>query len=101
VDPRLLRALSPYTTLFRSQPGGLRALRLETSTTPRAAAFGIRVVEAQFLATLVPLLRERQAASLRHLTLDFHIPPPRRMGLPLRSEEHTSELQSREKLVCR
>src|SRR5690606_41981142 len=32
---------------------------------------------------------------------DADLPPPLRWAAPLRSEEHTSELQSRENLVCR
>src|SRR5690606_1612803 len=58
------------------------------ATAPRAYAAGRVVTHA---STSFPVLR--------HLTL----PSPRAAPLPMRarSEEHTSELQSREKLVCR
>src|SRR5947209_12237369 len=54
--------LFPYTTLFRSDPGGCRGV------------IGIS---------------HRQPAAAGHV------------DEPLRSEEHTSELQSRQYLVCR
>src|SRR2546430_11137596 len=75
--------LFPYTTLFRSWPlapvAGLR----------RAAA------------------RAGQPAPARHLAHDVLAPdaagdePDDAGGLPHRSEEHTSELQSQSNLVCR
>src|SRR5258707_7216087 len=66
--------LFPYTTLFRS----LRSCSSAGETIPPAAGFFARafsiLVETESLAALVRLLR---------------------------SEEHTSELQSRQYLVCR
>src|SRR3712207_8729715 len=70
--------LFPYTTLFRSPSSFLRR-RLDATSTPTGAPFDAR---AQ------PILD----------------PVHRRLGLlavPPRSEEHTSELQSRQYLVCR
>src|SRR3712207_8298655 len=64
--------LFPYTTLFRS--------RLSVDA---PAAFAIRLDE--------PGVQPGVRAS-RH---------PRAAGAPARSEEHTSELQSRQYLVCR
>src|SRR3712207_8794394 len=69
--------LFPYTTLFRSPPGSHRAGRLREELQPDRGQ-----------QVLVPRAREgAQDAG-----------PPGRRG---RSEEHTSELQSRQYLVCR
>src|SRR5687768_17721172 len=68
--------LFPYTTLFRSDRAELDARELE--------AAGARV--AQEIVD--------EAARPAHLRAH-------RRGLELRSEEHTSELQSRLHLVCR
>src|SRR5438132_10209109 len=68
--------LFPYTTLFRSWEAGAR--RLESLRRDRV---------------LYPrLLRERERAA---------DPPAELRGHDLRSEEHTSELQSHSDLVCR
>src|SRR5690349_22103542 len=67
--------LFPYTTLFRSVPGGRRVQRR-----PRH-----------------PLHRRPDAQDA-----DLRLAPRReRAGCHGRSEEHTSELQSRRDLVCR
>src|SRR3712207_7561340 len=71
--------LFPYTTLFRSRPGG-RALR-------RGADPGLSTGER------LRLLPDSRAPAARRGR-------PGRLGLR-RSEEHTSELQSRQYLVCR
>src|SRR3712207_8555570 len=68
--------LFPYTTLFRSSPARTRR------TSPAAAAAGR------------PRGCRRSAGSGTRPAR-----PPRRT--PRRSEEHTSELQSRQYLVCR
>src|SRR5436309_9957713 len=65
--------LFPYTTLFRSSGGGARRVD------PGAGAESVH-----------------QAARRIEPDLSVHQSRPRR-----RSEEHTSELQSRENLVCR
>src|SRR5690349_23575374 len=75
--------LFPYTTLFRSE----RAFRAGAETV------GVRVVAA----VEIDGRAEHEAA---------HGDPDRRVGIGLgglspRSEEHTSELQSRRDLVCR
>src|SRR3712207_7739267 len=74
--------LFPYTTLFRS-----RLVR------PFDAALGLRRVGADDVdVQLVHRATElRDAIAARHLGL----------GHAERSEEHTSELQSRQSLVCR
>src|SRR3712207_6975953 len=76
--------LFPYTTLFRS--ADRRVARTTAPRTPCAPA-GIRSLGA----VLPPL--ELAARGTR--------PPRRDGGGNSRSEEHTSELQSRQYLVCR
>src|SRR3712207_8753878 len=83
--------LFPYTTLFRSP--GLDELRehLELRRLVRGRHRRVRRVP-------VP----EDAQSLELLTLDVDVLlRVRRARLPHRSEEHTSELQSRQYLVCR
>src|SRR3712207_7621017 len=72
--------LFPYTTLFRSSEGDAedRQLRVETGTDP-----------------LDRLKQLAQPLERKELGLERH---EHRLG---RSEEHTSELQSRQYLVCR
>src|SRR5258707_5023149 len=65
--------LFPYTTLFRSIGGGIVYAQFESSTTPAGAVS--RAAESRAVA-------------------DF-------LSSASRSEEHTSELQSRQYLVCR
>src|SRR5256885_6248957 len=64
--------LFPYTTLFRSE------------------------IRHQLSVELLTLPRDRRIVSLRRLKHLF-----RRVSVPPRSEEHTSELQSPCNLVCR
>src|SRR2546422_3158998 len=70
--------LFPYTTLFRS---GLRGLMTKAPT-------GLDVVE----------LRLVHLRALVRFAIHFH---PHKTEKNARSEEHTSELQSRLHLVCR
>src|SRR5258707_10060181 len=77
--------LFPYTTLFRSQ----KRLETEAKLSERIAALqeelGLKTAQhARTTAELHDLIRERDE------TISA-----------LRSEEHTSELQSRQYLVCR
>src|SRR3712207_7022401 len=72
--------LFPYTTLFRSREPG--AFRDWLEQRPRQAGDDFAMpVKTAFFFSLVPLLLV--------------------LGLLGRSEEHTSELQSRQYLVCR
>src|SRR3712207_9347514 len=71
--------LFPYTTLFRSP--------LIISGMPESAAD----VYYRF-AAIVPRLRVGE---------DYEVDEKKRQVAPTRSEEHTSELQSRQYLVCR
>src|SRR5436309_10425870 len=73
--------LFPYTTLFRSRVGP----NITISALSRSIG-----LDAQPIVTTAT--RTRQPPS-PHLLPSGHAPP--------RSEEHTSELQSRENLVCR
>src|SRR3712207_8651415 len=75
--------LFPYTTLFRSH--GLRLLALEEVPVPVAARAAVGVSPA------LPVVRVVRVGVL---------PAGPSLGVP-RSEEHTSELQSRQYLVCR
>src|SRR5690348_18017560 len=74
--------LFPYTTLFRSSKfttGGI-----EVKATLTTAAGGAGLVQPQYLPGVLPLLFQRLTIA------DL-----------MRSEEHTSELQSSVHLVCR
>src|SRR3712207_7801781 len=70
--------LFPYTTLFRSVVGERRKRPVEVFCFFR-------------------VLRERP----RRLLLDVAVEPAHELPRGLRSEEHTSELQPRQYLVCR
>src|SRR3712207_7069909 len=89
--------LFPYTTLFRSrQPGEHRDDEQEDQQ---------RRVDAE--QTVVGLRVDELPAGLRELRADehrqqaAHEQEEERGADVLRSEEHTSELQSRQYLVCR
>src|SRR3712207_8551175 len=73
--------LFPYTTLFRSQ-----ILQRGPETEDQPAAQGVRPEHGR---GRVPSSPDRE-----HQRMGPH-------RLPVRSEEHTSELQSRQYLVCR
>src|SRR3712207_7590839 len=70
--------LFPYTTLFRSEEAGASAVTLLDGGDPQYTTF--------------PAEHEQRASRVRFVQGDVHDP---------RSEEHTSELQSRQYLVCR
>src|SRR3712207_9008038 len=79
--------LFPYTTLFRSVDGAL------LSVGDGHAAQG----DGEVSGTAIECGMQRA-----DLTLDVRDDVfGRPLGTPLRSEEHTSELQSRQYLVCR
>src|SRR3712207_6898072 len=82
--------LFPYTTLFRSRGGVARAL----GSRPRGARW-LRTdwcASAISISTVAPTTRENTPRSKRRALAK---------GIEPRSEEHTSELQSRQYLVCR
>src|SRR3712207_7892681 len=79
--------LFPYTTLFRSNPGRVRALILVGSTVSGLEVGGDTPQQWE------GLLAADDAGDLERVSaLEVQI---------WRSEEHTSELQSRQYLVCR
>src|SRR3712207_8156221 len=79
--------LFPYTTLFRSDE--VAALRRRLSDTPRhTRALEQRLSETQQALAGASGQNDRLVATLRE-------------ARDQRSEEHTSELQSRQYLVCR
>src|SRR2546430_6977250 len=77
--------LFPYTTLFRSVVG--HDTGLEADAAARAEAPGVK--RPQLGGAAVGIARAERSAEV----------PVRRKGV--RSEEHTSELQSQSNLVCR
>src|SRR5690606_40995595 len=82
-----ISTLFPYTTLFRSGVG------VGAQRCPE------RLLRARQRAAVQPLRRSEGRSSSRSISRR-----QRRQGAarpPRRSEEHTSELQSRENLVCR
>src|SRR5690606_41473772 len=92
--------LFPYTTLFRSYPH----MKLQVQPWPSPAGFLLSVNTHDQVAPPDPsspqaeAFRALQAANQRY-KLEIEA-AWEQAGLP-RSEEHTSELQSRENLVCR
>src|SRR5690606_41737707 len=89
VLPVPLTALFPYTSLFRS--GALvRAVELAGEVAVGAALIGLHGHHVcRHFSDHARLLSDNDVASI-DCRVSFH-----------RSEEHTSELQSRENLVCR
>src|SRR3712207_8737169 len=82
--------LFPYTTLFRSRAGGH----------PQLGEHLLGVVAGGEVADAQPAGDLRVAAPLGDQACHRHL--PRGEAKPVaRSEEHTSELQSRQYLVCR
>src|SRR3712207_7945932 len=77
--------LFPYTTLFRSQ-GEAELLRHREAEAELAAGHAVLVAG---ILRLVRVFREQVDAAGHAVTEE------------IRSEEHTSELQSRQYLVCR
>src|SRR5207253_10661460 len=91
--------LFPYTTLFRSAstfhfPSGLNGYAV-ASTTAQAAAHVSGL--AALILSINPALRPDDVRALIEDSADDIGQP----GRDARSEEHTSELQSRGHLVCR
>src|SRR3712207_6863512 len=85
--------LFPYTTLFRSVPGD--ALGSARRGLPAVAALGARVEQHAHD------LGARHAVDRGVVHLRQHRAAVALQAVDHRSEEHTSELQSRQYLVCR
>src|SRR3712207_9288812 len=92
--------LFPYTTLFRSvvDVGGnwLRVYKLGETEEEASAEKATGLAQSVLVAARLGDARGDDAAALK--TLENGI---KRFGDAPRSEEHTSELQSRQYLVCR
>src|SRR5690606_41721479 len=85
-------SLFPYTTLFRSRSWGISSKRRHTSPVgPRPYLGGSRMIPWYF--------EPRRTSRATYLRASSTIQRTGRSSS--RSEEHTSELQSRENLVCR
>src|SRR5690606_41992075 len=82
--------LFPYTTLFRSKTSTLYTLLAHLATSERKLITVEDPIEYELPGVVQTQVNERAGYT-------FH----RAMRAMLRSEEHTSELQSRENLVCR
>src|SRR3712207_7262661 len=83
--------LFPYTTLFRSYSEAMSGVYPRGGEGVKPALFSSRAAPT---ATARPL-----SGAARPHTLTRTLPPP--PVVETRSEEHTSELQSRQYLVCR
>src|SRR3712207_8996160 len=85
--------LFPYTTLFRSGVDDQRAVGLVVDVGVPAAGVPLEVARPAAIGDgdLRRRVRRQLAVGRQHELRDA----------PLRSEEHTSELQSRQYLVCR
>src|SRR3712207_7902789 len=79
--------LFPYTTLFRSHLRQWAAVKVRQVLLDPGGGFSIDAVAAYWLTNRLTVLSSSQ--------------PLHYFALSLRSEEHTSELQSRQYLVCR
>src|SRR5256884_9051627 len=92
--------LFPYTTLFRSQTGRKEAVG------HRKRCCGTGKVDFELAPSLLLLDHQNEGSGILHLVpLDLHPGDWNKVkdaaAFILRSEEHTSELQSRLHLVCR
>src|SRR5699024_12196509 len=91
----------PYTTLFRSLHAVLR--RVDVA----AAGIGLKRIFLDFIGRskvfreTVKLILRRQGLHKAPIPLQDGVSPCKAQGGQARSEEHTSELQSRFDLVCR
>src|SRR3712207_7142957 len=85
--------LFPYTTLFRSLPAIVMAAGEGRRLRPVTERWAKPVLPIDGRPVLAALLRELRAAGVEDVWLVS--------GHLARSEEHTSELQSRQYLVCR
>src|SRR2546430_7992942 len=91
--------LFPYTTLFRSRRLGV-VLHAERGNVHAPKALECAVVEVPMGESHVSERCEHRAGGTV-APFAGRVPAPLRNGPALRSEEHTSELQSQSNLVCR
>src|SRR3712207_7862907 len=88
--------LFPYTTLFRSLGGAEKTLRSLQASGPDPDARGFADDESE-AAHVVERVRSLHADGVPYEEMAVLV----RVNARTRSEEHTSELQSRQYLVCR
>src|SRR5690606_40888963 len=88
----------PYTTLFRSDPQTARILRSVRWQVEHFTEIPVLVVACLRGGSKLPYLPSPAVAASSHYGSIY---PSVQNLLLARSEEHTSELQSRENLVCR
>src|SRR5690606_41731218 len=95
IPPPLPLTLFPYTTLFRSSSTNTFIVLDFTSSFTTSMRFKSWLLRAKKTSSSFPNQIEKRMSSGLKLVVEglFHIDN--------RSEEHTSELQSRENLVCR
>src|SRR5690606_40800105 len=89
--------LLPYTTLFRSRLFAPLGVATRQST-------DVVAVADKHISTAIRFIRERACTGITVADVVKQVPLSRRIletRFQKRSEEHTSELQSRENLVCR
>src|SRR5438552_7767285 len=87
--------LSPYTTLFRSFRDAMRLHPLQRE--PRAH----RVADENVVGRRLDITHRIAAEQARRADVESGIAQKIPIGAAARSEEHTSELQSPDHLVCR
>src|SRR5207249_8288757 len=97
--PRIAASF-PYTTLFRSCAAHVPAKQVSMDrSNPYETAFEAFLQEQGLCYVAVDETRRAILGDVPVKNLDFIVLGP--TGAKLRSEEHTSELQSRFDLVCR
>src|SRR3712207_8467885 len=87
--------LFPYTTLFRSDLPGLEDVREERIASPWGEPSDALRIGRVGQTPVIFLSRHGRGHRLSPSDINY------RANIDVRSEEHTSELQSRQYLVCR
>src|SRR5690606_41905972 len=92
--------LFPYTTLFRSQLDPTQEWAIQLGILILGIVMGAAIYATVTFFAVQPLYVRRPLAGA-NLGSDLVLAIALALALSGRSEEHTSELQSRENLVCR
>src|SRR5207247_3716381 len=98
--PRPRSSLFPYTTLFRSRFAFNRSAQFSDAFAISDLARTLTFVPGKIMGTLT-VGEERGTPTIGDVGSDTNFPRFWVYNLWERSEEHTSELQSRVDLVCR